>query len=357
MKNYKPLFIVIVLAVALFALKAMFFPALKEDTPGGPGKPGAGGKPVANVEGFITKTSIVDNDLYVTGTVVANEAVDVRSEISGKVIAVYFKDGQQVKEGELLLKMEDADLKAQLRKVQSQIVLVRDKKDRYEKLFKIQGVSKEELDASANELESLQADADVLNVQIRRTSLIAPFNGVIGLKNISVGAYISPQQTIASIQQLNKVKIDFTVPEKYSSQIVKGSKINFFIDGNEKPFSADVLATESAVDVNTRTLMIRALADNSNAALKPGVFVKVTIKLATTKDAMMLPSIAIVPILKGQQVFVSHDGVATATKVKLGVRNDTTIQVVEGINPGDTIVTVGVMGVRDGMPLKFTSVQ
>ncbi|HOS47454.1 MAG TPA: efflux RND transporter periplasmic adaptor subunit [Bacteroidia bacterium] len=357
MKNYKPVIIVVILAVALFALKAMFFPALKEEAPGGPGKPGASGKPSANVEGYIAKKSVVDNDLYVTGTVVANEAVEVRSEISGKVIAVYFKDGQQVKEGELLLKMEDADLKAQLRKVQAQIVLVKDKKDRYEKLFKIQGVSKEELDASLNELESLQADADVLNVQLKRTSLYAPFNGVIGLKNISVGTYISPQQIVASIQQINKVKIDFAVPEKYSTQVVKGSKINFFIDGNDKVFAADVLAAESSVDVNTRTLMIRALADNSNGLLKPGVFVKVTIKLATTKDALMVPSIAIVPILKGHQVFVAHDGVATATKVKLGVRNDTTIQVIEGVNPDDTIVTVGVMGVRDGTPLKFTSVQ
>jgi membrane fusion protein (multidrug efflux system) len=356
MKNYKPLIIVVVIVVLLFALKAMFFPSMKEDSGGGPSKPGAG-KPSANVEGFVAKTSTVDNDLFVTGTIVANEAVDLRSEISGKVVAVYFKDGQQVKEGELLLKMEDADLKAQLRKVQAQIVLIKDKKDRYEKLFKIQGVSKEELDASSNELESLQADADVLNVQLKRTSLVAPFNGVIGLKNISIGAYISPQQIIASIQQINKVKIDFAVPEKYSSQVVKGSKINFFIDGSDDVFSADVLAAESSVDKSTRTLMLRALADNSSGKLKPGVFVKVTIKLATTNDALMLPSIAIVPILKGHQVFVSHEGVAAATKVHLGVRNDSTIQVIEGISAGDTIVTVGVMGVRDGTPLKFTNVQ
>ncbi len=357
MKNYKPLIIVVVLAVLLLVLKAMYFPALKDDTNGASTKPGGGGKPVANVEGYLAKTSIVDNNLYVTGTVIANESVDVRSEISGKVIAVYFKDGQQLKEGELLLKMEDADLKAQLRKVQAQIVLFKEKKDRYEKLFKIQGVSKEELDASTNELESLQADADVLTVQLKRTSLFAPFNGVIGLKNISVGAYISPQQIVASIQQINKIKIDFAVPEKYSTEVIKGSKINFSIDGNTSIFSAEVLATESSVDVTTRTLMIRALADNSKGVLKPGLFVNVTVKLETTKDALMLPSIAIVPILKGHQVFVSNDGVATAAKVKLGVRNDSTIQIVEGIQPGDTIVTVGVMGVRDGTPLKFTSVQ
>lgn len=356
MRNYKPLIIVVVLVVLLFALKAMFFPAMKEDAGAGPSKPGSG-KPSANVEGYVVKTSTVDNDLYVTGTVVANEAVDLRSEISGKVIAVFFKDGQQVKEGEVLLKMEDADLKAQLRKVQAQIILVKDKKERYEKLFKIQGVSKEELDASANELESLQADADVLNVQLKRTSLVAPFNGVIGLKNISVGAYISPQLIVASIQQINKVKIDFAIPEKYATQVNKGSKINFFIDGTDDNFSAEVLATESSVDVNTRTLMLRAVADNSLGKLKPGVFVKVTIKLATTNDALMLPSIAIVPILKGHQVFVSHDGVAEAAKVHLGVRNDSTIQVVEGVQAGDTIVTVGVMGVRDGTPLKFTNVQ
>lgn len=357
MKKYKSVIVVVVLVATLFVLKALYFPAMKDDVVGGPGKSGGGQKPIAFVEGYCAKISVVDNDLFVTGTILANESVDIRSEISGKVIAVCFKDGQQVKEGELLLKMEDADLKAQLRKVESQLVLVKDKYDRYEKLFKIQGVSKTEFDASANELESLQADADVLHVQLKRTSLISPFNGVIGLKNISVGAYISPQQIIASIQQINRVKIDFAVPEKYSSQVVAGSKINFFIDGSDNVFAADVLASESSVDVNTRTLMIRALADNSNGKLKPGVFVKVTIKLATTNNALMLPSIAIVPILKGHQVFVCRNGIATATKVKLGVRNDSTIQVLDGINPNDTIVTVGVMGVRDGTPLKFTSVQ
>ena len=218
------------------------------------------------VDGFVVRHQSISDKIEVPGSLMAAEQTQIRSEVNGRIVKLNITEGSTVQKGALLVKLFDGDLQAQLKKLKVQLAIAKTTEERQRQLLEIQGISQQDYDLVKLNVETLEVDIEATQIAIVKTEIRAPYSGQLGLRSVSLGAYISPQQTIASIQQLNKVKIDFTVPEKYSSQIVKGSKINFFIDGNEKPFSADVLATESAVDVNTRTLMIRALADNSNAA-------------------------------------------------------------------------------------------
>lgn len=355
MKKFRPLIFIAAIIALLLILKFLFFPAGEEESKSGGGK-GASAPPL-NVNGYVIKSTSIDNRLFVTGSILSNEMVSLRPEISGKVAAVNIREGQPVKKGQLLVKLVDTDLQAQLRKVSAQQKLMEDRLKRLDQLLKVQGVSQEEYDAAVNQLEALKADASVLGVQISRTQLNAPFDGIIGLRNISEGSYISPVDVVVNIQQINPVKIDFSVPEKYSSLVKEGAKITFSVEGHDSTYSGTVYATEPEIDSGTRTLKVRARAENKNNRILPGSFARVELELEEISNALMIPTESIVPVLKGQQVFVSRNGMAEAVPVKTGVRQDKMVQIVEGLNTGDTVVTTGVMSVRPKSPLKFKKVD
>jgi membrane fusion protein, multidrug efflux system len=356
MKSYRSIIYLILFAVVLLLAKYLFFPGNQEGQDKmGPG--GGKGMQKSNVEGFIVKPSVMNNRLFVTGSILANEMVELRTEIAGKIASLPLHEGQPVQKGQLLVKLVDDDLKAQLRKVQSELKLAADKQLRLKELYNSQGVSKEEYDAADNGVKSLEADAEVLKVQINRTEVRAPFDGIVGLKNISEGSYVTQQQVIAVIQQLNPLKIDFSVPERYATLIKQNIEIDFTVEGSENKYKGTVYAINPGIDPVTRTLKVRARASNPGNQIIPGSFAKIEILLKKIDDALMIPSLAIVPVLKGQQVFVSRGGIAEVVPVKLGIRDEKTIQVLDGLNIGDTVITTGVMGVRPGAALKFLSVQ
>ncbi|CAN5422905.1 efflux RND transporter periplasmic adaptor subunit [soil metagenome] len=355
MKNFKPVLILALFIVVLLGIKFMFFPSAKDDE-GNKAKSNMP-KPAVNIDGFIVRSASLDNRLFISGSILANESVEIRSEISGKVDRILLKEGEPVSKGQLLVKLVDTDLQAQLHKTNASLKLAQVKKDRISKLLKVQGVSQEEFDNADNEAESLIADAEVLKVQISRTELRAPFNGVLGLRNISEGSYISPAQIVATIQQLNPVKIEFSIPEKYSGKIKNGTTIYFLTEASDEQYSGTVYAIEPNIDPVSRTLKVRATAPNMANKLMPGSFVKVDLLMGRQADALLIPSQAIVPVLKGQQVFVAREGVAVAIPVKIGMRNDSMVHVIDGLTSGDTVVTTGVMGVRQGSKLKMLHVK
>jgi membrane fusion protein (multidrug efflux system) len=346
-----PNWIIITLVIAvLIGAKFMFF-AKNDGAPGsGPkGKPSA---PIA-VNYFVANSYTFSNNVYTTGKIGAMNEVEVKPEAAGKIITIYFKEGETVNKGEIIAKMNDAELQAQLSKNKIQLKLAEEKLERLNKLIAINGVSKEEFSIQENEVASIKADASYINAQMQKTVINAPFTGVIGLKNISEGAYVSPQESIASLVQLKPLFIEFSVPEKYSSSIKKGMNIKFS-PGNSstKTFTANVYAIEPKIDETTKTLRARALYEG-NETLYPGSFVKVFADLGSEGKSIMVPTQCVIPILKGQKVFVSRNGMAEEVKVLSGIRTEDKIQILEGLSEGDTVLTTGLMNVKKGSKLKL----
>jgi membrane fusion protein, multidrug efflux system len=349
------LFLALVAGAAFIKIK--YFPqdaAIKSDAPRG----GAGGnaQPMG-VMGYVVKSENLNNDIFATGTVIASEMVDLKPEVSGKIVQLNIVEGKPVSKGQLLIKLNDVDLQASMKKLQAQLKLTEQSEQRLRKLLEVKGVSQDEYDAITNQINNIKADMEFTQAQIAKTELRAPFNGIIGLKNISNGAYITASSQVATILVLNPVKIDFTIPEKYSNSVRIGDNISFSIEGLNDKFSGKVFATENQIDPTTRTFKIRAIAANPSGKLKAGAFVKVNFSLQEIKNALMIPSEAMIPILKGQQVFVSKNGVAKAVPFEYGMRNDVKVQAISGLSVGDTVITSGLMGIKEGAKVKFMSVQ
>jgi len=348
-----PSWIIIILVFALLiAAKFIFFP---KKSPGGPAA-GAKGKPSGPiaVNYYVAQMAPVDNKVYTTGKTGALNETEIRPEVAGKVIAIYFKEGETVSKGSPILKINDADLQAQLQKNKIQLKLAEEKSGRLKKLLSINGVSQEEYDIQENEIASLKADQAFIMAQLAKTNITAPFTGVIGLKNISEGAYVSPNEVIVSLIQVKPLYIEFSIPEKYSSVIKKGLNIQFAPDQREssKTYSAQIYALEPKIDETTKTLRGRALY-SGNETFYPGSFVKVYVDLGSTSNSIMIPTQSIIPILKGQKVYVSRNGIAQEVKVITGIRTEDKIQVLEGLNPGDTVLTTGLMAVKKESKLKL----
>lgn len=349
MKKTKTFLILLLIAALFLAAKYFFF----RGNTMAPPPPAAAKNAAVTVNAVVARPERIGNTVYASGTVMANEEVELRPEAAGKILSVNFMEGSRVEKGALLIKINDADLQAQLKKLRVKLNLAEEQEQRAKKLLDISGVSREEYDISLNEVNALKADEELTKAQIAKTELRAPFSGTIGLKNVSEGSYISPSQTIAWIQQVDPVKIDFSIPEKYASMVSKGAKINFTLSNSNESFVGEVYAIQPRIDIGTRTLQVRALSPNKAGKIIPGSFVKVLLVLKEFENAIMIPTQAIVPVLKGKTVFVSRDGKAEQQKVETGIRTDSTIQIIEGINIGDTVITSGFMQLRPGMQVKI----
>lgn len=345
----------ITLLLAALILVKVFF--LKPESTDGP-KPGAGAKNMpVTVTGFLVRSGNIQNELFSSGSVIAHEEVALRPEVSGKLISVYFKEGGMVQKGALLAKINDADLQAQLRKLQAQASLLRDREARLKGLLDIRGVSQDEYEAGANQLKTIAADIDYTKAQIAKTELRAPFSGRIGLKQISVGNFVSTADVIATIQQTDELKLDFTVPEKYAGMVKAGDEVHFSVENREGDFLAKVFAVESAIDRETRNVMVRAVYNNASGQLIPGSFAKVKLVMNNIEGALMVPTEAVIPELKGKKVFVVRAGKAMPVSVRTGLRNDAQIQIIEGLQAGDTVITTGIMSLKPETPVKLIQLK
>jgi membrane fusion protein, multidrug efflux system len=325
-------------------------------------KAGTGNLPSKNrqapkVEGFVVSPVILENEITVSGSLLAFEEVDLKNEVAGRVVKINLPEGKFVKEGTLLVKLFDDDLQANLKKLQSQLAIQENIYKRQTELFNVSGISQNDYDQTILQVNSLRAEIEVEKTLIRKTEVLAPFDGVIGLRNISVGAIVTPSTSLASIRAENKLKLDFSVPEKYSSKINPGLDVKFFISGNNSPFTASVLATEHGIDASTRNLKVRAVVTSPSEDLIPGAFTNVVLKLGENTNALMIPTQALIPKERNKSVIVSRNGVARMVPVKTGVRKTSTIEITEGLEAGDTVVTSGVIFVRDGMKISFSSVK
>ena len=298
------------------------------------------------VDAFVVKPTMMSENIQVPGTLIANEATEIHPEISGRLVQLNVAEGKFIPKGTLLAKIYDGDLQAQLKKLEVQLEIANTNEERSSQLLKIQGISKSDYDASVLTASNIRADIDITRANITKTEIRAPFSGRVGLKNISPGAYVTPLTVLATIQQVDLLKLDFTVPEKYSSEIHKGKSVSFTTEGSAKNYDATVIATESSITENTRTLMVRAVVENKDAALIPGTFAKVILNFDPDPKALMIPSQAVLPQARGKKVIRYDSGVAKFVDITTGIRDSARVQIVSGLNPGDTVIVTGLLSIR-----------
>lgn len=309
-------------------------------------------------DGFIVKTIPLSENIEVAGSLMPAEATDIRPEISGRLVGINFHEGSFVKKGTLLAKLFDEDLQAQLKKLEVQLEINQKTVERYKELLKIQGVSQQDVDLSELQVNNNKADIELIKVAIAKTEIRAPFDGRIGLRKVSLGAYVSPNDVIATIREVDQLKLEFTVPEKYSVNFVPGKKISFSIDGvHDKKFEATVMASEYFIDANTRSLNLKALIREKHPSLIPGAFAKVALELGKDNNAVIIPTQAVIPLSRGKQVIVYNDGAPRFIEVKTGIRDSVYVQIMDGVHIGDTVLISGLMAVKPDSRIELSKIQ
>ena len=319
---------------------------------GGPGgNPGAGPQtPKALVvETLVATPEALSADIKVPGTILANESTEIHPEVSGRMVELNIREGTNVSQGTLLAKLYDGDLQAQLRKLEVQLKIADQTEKRQAELVKIQGISQQEYDLSLLQVLNLKADMDIIKEAIRKTEIRAPFSGKLGLKNVSPGGYVTPSTILTTISQVNTLKIQFNIPERYGAKLKPGQTVTFNVDGSSKTYMASIIASEISIDEDTRSLAVRALVKQPDASLIPGVFAEVKIVLGKNEEALMVPNSSIIPLGRKKQLYLYQGGKAMVQEVTTGVRDSTDIQILTGIKAGDTVITSAVLFLRPGL--------
>lgn len=320
---------------------------LKEAAPGRPGKGNKQGKALSVRAVVLAEQSLTDG-IYVSGSLVPDEEVSLSFETSGKITGIFFKEGARVAQGQLLAKINDAPLQAELRKKQAQLKLMQDRVYRAQALLEIEAVSREAFQEAEANLAALKAEIDGVKAQIAQTELRAPFSGVIGLRQVSQGAFATTATTVATLTKTSPLKVEFSVPERYAGTLAAGTPLTFTAEGDLTPRQAKVYASDSRVDPETRTYTIRALYANTDGRLVPGRYVSVNLTTRQYDRTLAVPSEAIVSEMGVDKVFLCKNGKAEAVEISKGLRTDALVQVVKGLSVGDTVITSGTMQLRQG---------
>jgi len=309
------------------------------------------------IEAFVVTASLLDNMIKTTGSILPNEKMELRSEVSGRIDKLGFAEGTQVRKGAILVQIDDSELLAQLQKLTAQLRIAKEDESRKLQLLAINGISQEIYDASLARLEELGADIALTNSKIRKSKIIAPFSGKIGLRMVSEGAWVSTGEIISTLVQTDPIKVEFSVPERYAVHLMKGMNVCFTISGLEEPVDAEIYATEPQIDASTRSMRVRALTSNKSGQLIPGAFAELSINLGTIEEALMVPTLTLVPLLNSQNLYVVKNGRANLVEVQTGIRNEKMIQITQGIANGDTIATSGLLSLKDFMPVSVIKTE
>jgi len=311
-----------------------------------------GGQPLF-ASGYVIAPSQMNELIYSTGSLIPDEEVELSFETSGKVVDIFFTEGRRVKKGELLAKINDRPLQAQLLKLQAQFKLTKEREFRQQQLLESDAISRESYDQVATELQSLEADIMLIDARISETELRAPFDGIVGLRMISEGAFATTQTKIVRLVKISPLKVEFSIPERYAGEVTPGFPISFVVDGIHKTFTANVYAVDPKVDADTRTIVVRALYPNNNEELKPGRFASVRALLSQIENTISVPSQAIIPEMEGEKVFIYKNGLAEEVRVTLGLRTESHVQIRSGLNFGDTLLTSAILQLRQHIPVQL----
>ncbi len=288
-----------------------------------------------------------------TGTVRADESVELQAETNGKVVSLNFHEGASVKKGDLLVKLNDSDLQANLERYRYAKELSEVRFRRISELMKQKVVSHDEYDAALNEVKIQESFIALYQAEIKKTEIQAPFDGVVGLRYLSIGAYVSATTRIATLQRLDALKIDFSVPERYAGRIAVGGKVHFTVAGAIKQYEGEIYAIDPRIDVGTRTLLVRAVYPNADSSLLPGAFTNVTVELEKFPNAVLVPAEAVIPGVDKKVVYSMRNGIAEMLAVETGMRTSTHVHILSGLQAGDLVITSGLQQIRDGLPVQL----
>src|SRR5690606_11668341 len=308
----------------------------------------------SKVYGIVVSGKPFSDYLSLSGSIEPNEVINLRSEISGIAEELNFSEGGKVSKGQVLIKINDAELKAQLVQAKTRNSLAAENERRAMLLLEKEAISQEEYDIASSDHRTAEAQIQLIEAQLIKTAIRAPFSGTIGLRNISKGSYITPITDIAQLVDVSKVKLQFSIPERYAAKVKIGETVRFSVQGTNEEFTAKIYAMEPLVETATRTLRVRALADNKDSRLIPGTFANVIFPLETLEKGLLVPAEALIPIQNGKKVFIKKDGLAKEVLVETGARTEADVLIVDGINEGDTVLTSGVMSLRDGSGVNVT---
>ena len=307
------------------------------------------------VDVMVAVTKPRTNTLEVNGTIVANEYVELHPEASGRLTYLYVPEGKLIKKGTLIAKVNNADLQAQLDKSKVALDLAMKTEQRDKQLLAVNGINQADYDAALNVVNGFKADIEYNQALLDKTILRAPFDGYIGLRQVSEGAYVTPATLIATLLQLDKIKIDFTIPEEYSSIVKVGSTVDVEMDESGKLRKAKIIASEPQVNQSTRNMTVRGILENTNA--NPGGFAKVHLNAGVDKKAIMIPTNALIPDDKNNQVVIVKDGKAHFSNVSTGIRLSNNVEITAGIKEGDTVVVTGVLFARPNARLQVRNTR
>lgn len=330
----------------MLALISLFFNSCADDQASGGNM--AQGKRMLNVEVLRVYPEPLTREISVTGSILANEEVALRSESQGRLVKLQMEEGAMVRKGELLAKINDGELSASLESLVLQDSLLAREEFRKRKLLEIKAISREEYDQVKTSLAMLRAEQEAIIARIEKTEVVAPFSGMLGLRNVSEGAIIDAGTVLASLQQIDPVKIEFSIPEKHRIHLKNGTEINFTITGVDSVFSAQVYAVESRIDPMTRNVTVRARCNNEGRVLFPGAFARINIILEQINDALLVPAEAVVQQLNEKRLFVIENGKAVSKIVTTGIRTESSTQITSGISQGDSVAVTGLLQLRDG---------
>lgn len=313
--------------------------------------------PGTPVDAVVLTPSEISEVIDVNATLVANQDVDIVSEMTRKILKVKVREGSKVKSGALLFELDDADLQAQLGKLRQQEKLASLNEQRLKDLLAHDAVAQQDYDEASTNLEVLRAQIQELLVAIDKTHINAPFDGQIGMINVHQGSIVSPNTVLTNIEDNLIIKLEFAVPEKYASLIAVGNDVSFTTAATGKKYIAKISAISAKLNSNTRSLTVRALLRNPNGELYPGQSARVTLKFNSSSEALTVSANALIPSSAGYTVFVARNGVAQAVPVSIGQRNSATIQILEGLHKGDTVITSNLLRLGHGTPISLASVK
>lgn len=305
------------------------------------------------VKGVVARYENVSERVATVGTVLSNEEAEIRSEVSGKIERIHFSEGSNVGAGDLLVKIVDDELRAQFRQAEARLSLAKQQEERQRQLREKNLASDQEYETASTQLRLAEAEVELVSARLKKTEIRAPFHGTIGLRYVSEGSYVTPSALISTLQDKGTVKIDFAVPEKYAPMVEKGDKITFSIQGNQDSFEGRIYAIDPKIDPAARTLRLRATSLNRSGALLPGSLASVTISFRE-KKAIMAPSFALIPDLQGHKVFISSRGKAAARIVRIGMRTEDRVEILDGISEGDTILVSGLLQLRPDLGVRVS---
>ena len=324
-----------------------------DDGPAGGGMMGPGRR-VLPVQGMIIGVQpLTFAHEGMTANILPDEEVDLAFETSGKITRIYFSEDTAVPKGQLLAKINDEPLQAQLKKLEAQLKLSEDRLYRQSELLERDAVSREAYEQAQTNLAMLQADIDLVKANIAQTELRAPFDGVIGFRHVSEGAWVSPSTAVARLVKIQPLKLEFSIPERYMNAVSRGTKVRFSVTELLDTFEAEVYAVSSEINLSTRQLDVKALFLNSRLQLMPGRSAKVDVTLYEHDNALVIPAQAIIPEMGADKVFLYRGGTAQPVTIETGQRTDATVEVLTGLMPGDTLITTGTLQLRQGLPVRI----